>query len=432
MDQYQDTLYQDIRDSSREVLVDVMCDLVNRADDEQLKYIRRAIYDCRSISSITRGRKRPRRSSSLSDFPPSSSILHMSNDVLSVKLFPFLAISDHFRMAQTCHRMFVLSGCMPPSRFYMHKCAWNKHVQIPIRVSDSSLAKLCQFAHTPSMSMGGCYNVTDAGLTHLRNLPLHTLDLRHCERVTDAGLVVLQHLPLLTLDLSGLHNITERGLAHLRKLRIHTLYLKSCWGITDRGLARCQQLPLEQLELDGCHRISDTGLSHLQGMSIHTLMLSNCDNITDEGLIHLRQLPLHILDLEKCYKITDVGLFHLQTLPINSLSLNYCTKITDVGFVHLRHLPLNTLSLVGCQDITNVGLNNFQYMPNRIRPSISRIVKPNGWLYLPCVRFTNWCSETELGSDFRTEVSLKTPHSSTVCTPTLMDSTQAYMVSGML
>ena len=43
--------------------------------------------------------------------------------------------------------------------------------------------------------------ITDAGLEHLKDLPLNTLDLNLCFNLTDAGLEHLKGLPLKTLNL---------------------------------------------------------------------------------------------------------------------------------------------------------------------------------------------------------------------------------------
>ena len=179
--------------------------------------------NCMSLSSFSSSsppRKRPRRSSP----PPSDeaqpcAILYVSDDVLSAVLFPFMALSEHFRLARTCRHMLSMSGCShPPSQLRVRPCAWNKHVHVPVGVSDDSLAKMCQFVRAPSMSLKDCVHVTDVGCAHLRQLPLCTLSLRGCERLTDVSLTYLQQLPLRTLNLERCILITDGGLAHLQNV----------------------------------------------------------------------------------------------------------------------------------------------------------------------------------------------------------------------
>jgi Leucine-rich repeat (LRR) protein len=109
-----------------------------------------------------------------------------------------------------------------------------------------------------------CYQITDAGLAHLKELKgLAELDLGNTQ-ITDAGLAHLKELKGLTeLDLSGTR-ITDAGFAHLKELKgLTTLYL---WGtqITDAGLANLKELKgLTWLNIAET-QITDAGLEELR------------------------------------------------------------------------------------------------------------------------------------------------------------------------
>jgi hypothetical protein len=92
--------------------------------------------------------------------------------------------------------------------------------------------------------------VTDAGLAHLKGLPLSYLALARSE-VGDTGLAYLQGMRTLgTLDLSGTR-VTDAGLAYLKGLhRLHILLLSDT-RITDSGLAHLYALEGTSIYLTG-------------------------------------------------------------------------------------------------------------------------------------------------------------------------------------
>jgi hypothetical protein len=137
------------------------------------------------------------------------------------------------------------------------------------------------FAGPGALSTG--IDVTDAGLAHIRHLPLTDLCLRGT-MITDAGLIHLKNMPLTSLVLG------------------YTL-------ITDAGLKQLASLPLKTLDLEGTS-VSDDGLRHLQGLPLRSLSL-NRTPVTDAGLPHLHELPLGQLMLIGT-DITGEGLKHLS------------------------------------------------------------------------------------------------------------------------
>ena len=263
-------LMEKVDESSREVLIVMMNELVNRAKPEQLQYIQS------SLLNAQHHHRSPR------------TFIHVSDEVLTVALFQFLGLSDHCRVAQTCHRCFILSGFAPPPKFFVNPSAWNKPVKVPSDLTSALLVKMCRFVRTPSLTMWSS-RVTDAGFFHLQELPLHTLSLQFCD-------------------------INDIGMGNLRQLRLHTLHLHACLNITDAGWIALKNMPLQNLGIRRC-MISDVGLAHLQQLPLQTLDLSFCKLVTDAGLVHLQQMPLQTLDLIDIENITDVGWAHLQKLP---------------------------------------------------------------------------------------------------------------------
>ena len=134
-------------------------------------------------------------------------------------------------------------------------------------ITDPELLDIIKrFPNITEIDLCCCNALTDAGLAHLRELPLTSLDLRWCDQITDEGLAHLRELRSLTsLYLSGsLRQITDAGLAHLRGLPLTSLNLSGCRKISDAGLAHLRELPLTSLSLFGCRKISDAGLAHLR------------------------------------------------------------------------------------------------------------------------------------------------------------------------
>jgi hypothetical protein len=128
-------------------------------------------------------------------------------------------------------------------------------------------------------------DVTDAGLTHIRHLPLTTLSLRGT-RIADAGLVHLRDLPLESLVL-GYTLVTDEGLEHLTSLPLTILDLEAT-RVTDDGLRHLADLPLRSLSLNYAP-ITDAGLRHLRELPLGQLMLIGTD-ITGDGLRQLNGL----------------------------------------------------------------------------------------------------------------------------------------------
>jgi Leucine-rich repeat (LRR) protein len=180
--------------------------------------------------------------------------------------------------------------------------------------------------------------ITDAGLTHLKNLKqLEVLDLPCASLITDAGLVNLAGLTQLqTLSLDNDDKITDAGLAHLKalkKLKVLRLYGAA---LTDAGLEQIKDLvEIEDLQL-GRAPVSDAGLVYLEGLhKLKTLDLQGT-KITDAGLVHLRSLS------------------KLEWLALNN------TQVGNMGLNNLKGLKNLRNLYLGGTNVTKKGKENLQ------------------------------------------------------------------------
>ena len=216
-------------------------------------------------------------------------------------------------------------------------------------------------ASLTQLDLSDCNRITDAGLAHLKKLPLQRLTLMRLN-ISNDGLAHLQAMPLQQLDLSGCEHITDTGVAHLAHHLLQQLDLSWCGRITDKGLAYLQKMPLQRLNLLRSN-ITDAGLAYLQAMPLQELHVSKGNQITDAGLRHLQDMPLQRLYLQGGAQITDAGLACLAKLPLESLHLTGCVRITSAGLAHLQAMPLHTLSLRGANSMKDEGLQYLWNLP---------------------------------------------------------------------
>ena len=233
--------------------------------------------------------------------------------------------------------------------------------------------------------------LTDAGMVHLRGLPLTQLGLNGCRAVSDLGMECLRGMPLRLLDLNGCTKVMDVGIEMLRGMRLEGLHLAGLFHLTPSALESLRGMPLARLNLfDGRLALSEAGLQRLRGlpitslnlstiiyclgptvpnldlvlpgMPLSVLNLSNWSALADADLRVLARLPLKSLTLFGCYKLTDAGMATLRGLPLTRLDLT-CTSLTDVGLRHLQGLPLVSLGLGYCCEITSAGLIILLGMP---------------------------------------------------------------------
>lgn len=131
-------------------------------------------------------------------------------------------------------------------------------------------------------------------------------------KLTEAGLRHLRGLPLTKLDLLCCAQMSDMGLQHLRDIPLASLNLGWCRQISDLGLEALKDMPLTKLDLRGCKYVTDVGLGYLRGMPVGSLNLRGCCQLTDASLAVLREMPLTKLCLQECFLITQEGLMILR------------------------------------------------------------------------------------------------------------------------
>lgn len=228
-----------------------------------------------------------------------------------------------------------------------------------------------------SLSLSGCYSVTDAALASAfaSDMPsLRRLDLSLCKQLTDSSLGrIAQSLKNLEeLELGGCYSITDTGLLliawGLRKLR--RLNLRSCWYVNDTGIAHlcgggeARGTPeLEHLGLQDCQRLTDEALKHVaSGLpKLKSVNLSFCVAVTDAGLRHLSRLQfLEDINLRACDGVSDMGVGYLaESGRLTALDVSFCDKVGDeaLSLASLGLSGLRSLSLSACR-LTDEGLEH--------------------------------------------------------------------------
>ncbi|CAB0031025.1 unnamed protein product [Trichogramma brassicae] len=230
-----------------------------------------------------------------------------------------------------------------------------------------------------SLSLSGCYNMSDAGLNGALTgaFPsLTELNLSLCKNITDASLAkIAQYMKNLeVLELGGCGNVSNSGLHviawGLRKLK--RLDLRSCWHISDVGIGyvagQSQEaegnMELEHLGLQDCQRLSDEGLRHLAnglGNTLKSINLSFCVLITDSGMKHVAKIQsLRELNLRSCDNISEIGMAYLAegNSKISSLDVSFCDKVGDQALQNISQglYNLRSLSLSACP-ISDEGIH---------------------------------------------------------------------------
>src|SRR6218665_225707 len=240
-----------------------------------------------------------------------------------------------------------------------------------------------------SLSLSGCYNLTDSVLGNAlsQELPsLTTLNLSLCKQITDSTLSrIASNLKYLeSLDVGGCSNVSDNGIlliaCGLKKLKI--LNLRSLRGISNKAVEHMtgistmsvQGMPhLERLSLQDCQQLSDNSLKHIgEKMSnLKVLNLSFCTTITDAGLRFLAKMPaLQELNLRVCGNISDVGIGYLSAgnLRLTSLDVSFCERVTNQSLIHISQgmFHLKSLSLGSCP-IADDGLRSLAEAISNLR-----------------------------------------------------------------
>ncbi|KAL8583401.1 F-box/LRR-repeat protein 14 [Nucella lapillus] len=230
-----------------------------------------------------------------------------------------------------------------------------------------------------SLSLSGCYSITDNGLKQAfseDHPTLTSLNLSLCKQVTDLSLGhISQHLKNLEIfELGGCSCITNTGvlIIALGLKQLKSLNLRSCRQVSDQGIAYLAgqgkepsgNPNLEHLGLQDCQKLTDQALKHAsEGLShLKTVNLSFCGSVTDTGIKFLSRMPtLEELNLRSCDNISDIGLGYLSegVARLSALDVSFCDKVGDQGLRFLSQglLSLRSLSLNAC-NISDEGIQN--------------------------------------------------------------------------
>ena len=225
---------------------------------------------------------------------------------------------------------------------------------LPGQITSAGLEHLHGLTHLKSLAFAGeSITDTDVGRLHaaLPNCQVAypggavypTSDPDLTTRWKEAGAEVTRndHGEVTGLDLSRTY-IANPGLVHLKTLPALTKIVVSI-SFTGSGFVHLKGL--DQLQyLDGGDKHADADLVHLKELtSLQTLLLGqNNTQVTNTGLQHLAALTkLETLSLMDT-SITDDGLDHLKSLKkLKHLDVSGTLKqvnITDRGLVHLKGL----------------------------------------------------------------------------------------------
>jgi hypothetical protein len=196
---------------------------------------------------------------------PTGNLARLPSDLLGV-VFEFAnggSWGKWCSMAGVCKAFYRWHLAMPSEALVVDRHAHMNDLRLCLMLGHSR-----QLAVLRRLDLGGCSNITDAGLASLSSslTGLQTLNLYGCRNITDAG------LSSLSSSLTGLQKLS----------------LSSCENITDAGLSSLSSslTGLQTLDLEDCYKITDAGLSSLSSSltGLQTLNLWGCDKITDAGL----------------------------------------------------------------------------------------------------------------------------------------------------
>lgn len=254
-----------------------------------------------------------------------TSIMHLPDDCLAFIFHRLNSSIDHQSFGLTCRRWLNIQNlnrrslqfqCSftilnPPTLSTNHFC-----------VQASQLHQLLsRFRHLESLSLSGCTDITDSGLTCLQSYGsnLQNLHLDCCSNVTDYGLSLIAcGCPLLM-----------------------AISLYRCLKITDNGLETLGNgcLSLKHVNLSYCSQISDKGLEALvqKCHQLQAVKISNCDGIAGVGFEGCSE-TLAYVEADSC-KLTPEGIkgivsgVGLEYLNVSCLSWSpFGDPLAGIGF----------------------------------------------------------------------------------------------------
>ena len=246
-----------------------------------------------------------------------TSIMHLPDDCLTIIFHALDNSFDRESFGLTCRRWLHIQDFN--RRSLQFECSFT--ILNPSYLSRKGLdvhtvhlhRLLMRFQHLKSLSLCGCSELNDSGLTRLLSYGSHLekLNMDCCLRVTDYG---------LSLVASGCPSLT-------------TISLYRCLNITDDGLetlaTACSSLKC--VNLSYCSQISDKGLKALtqQCRQLQAVNISHCDSITGVGFEGCSKSLTHV-EAEAC-KLSPKGVMGIVSGDgIEYLDV-YCLSWSSLG-----------------------------------------------------------------------------------------------------
>ncbi|KAK4270050.1 hypothetical protein QN277_023136 [Acacia crassicarpa] len=223
-----------------------------------------------------------------------TSIMHLPDDCLAFIFCCLNSSIDRQSFGITCRRWLQIQNLNRRSLQFQCSFTIFNHPSLsmkPFCVEAFHLNRLLsRFQHLESLSLSGCTDITDSGLTCVQGYGsnLQNLHLDCCSNVTDNGLtLVASGCPLLT-----------------------AISLYRCLKITDNGLETLANscLSLKHVNLSYCSQICDQGLKALtqKCRQLQMVKISNCDGIAGLGFEGCSE-TLAYVEADSC-KLTPDGI----------------------------------------------------------------------------------------------------------------------------
>ncbi|KAA8550503.1 hypothetical protein F0562_002187 [Nyssa sinensis] len=364
-----------------------------------------------------------------------TSIMHLPDDCLYFIFQRLECGSDHESFGLTCHRWLHIQNSSRRSLQFQCSFTQLNHTSLS-QTSDSinsfQLYRLLnRFWRLELLSLSGCVELPDSGLTHLQyyGSKLQSLYLDFCSGITDNGLSsVAAGCPSLTA-ISLYHcNISDNGLETLSKscLALKDVNLSYCSLISDHGISalsqkcchlravrisHCQRIngvgfkgcsqTLAYLEADSCRLVPEGVLGIVSGggleyLNVSCLRWSICGNglmaigagfatrlrildfrisrtISDESVAAIAKgCPLlQEWNLALCHEVRLSGWesIGLNCRNLERLHVNRCRNLCDRGLQALRDgcKRLSILYISGCWRITSTAMELFKCLRGEVK-----------------------------------------------------------------
>ncbi|KAK3039836.1 hypothetical protein RJ639_028229 [Escallonia herrerae] len=357
-----------------------------------------------------------------------TSIMHLPEDCLYYIFHRLGSGADRESFGLTCHRWLHIQNSSRQSLQF--QCSFSQLSisslsQPSTNINSSHIHRLLnRFQHLHWLSLSGCTEIPDSGLTQLQSYgsKLHTLCLDCCFRITDNGLsLAASGCSSLTVVSLYRCNVTDIGLATLAKscLALKDVNLSYCSFISDRGIrvlsvncvmlravriSNCRNIcgvgfeggsqSLTFLEADSCHLepegilciVGGGGLDYLSVCNLSWQILGDglraigagyasklrilnfrlCRTLSDESVMAIAKgCPLlQEWNLALCHEIRESGWesIGLNCHNLERLHVNRCRNLCDRGLQAVRDgcKRLSILYITRCRRISHLSLELFK------------------------------------------------------------------------